>query len=38
MVMKILTDGREKIFINEQLGGISGFPNRSESIYDTPLA
>ena len=32
---KILT-GRRKIFhTNRQLGGISGFPKRSESIYDT---
>lgn len=34
-VHKILT-GRKKIFhTNRQLGGISGFPSRSESIYDT---
>lgn len=32
---KILTDRREKFDTNRQLGGISGFPKRSESIYDT---
>jgi 1-deoxy-D-xylulose-5-phosphate synthase len=32
---KILTDRRENFHTNRQLGGISGFPNRSESIYDT---
>jgi len=32
---KILT-GRKDVFeTNRQLGGISGFPNRAESIYDT---
>ena len=32
---KILTGRREKFDTNRQLGGISGFPKRSESIYDT---
>ncbi|NHM05930.1 1-deoxy-D-xylulose-5-phosphate synthase [Flavobacterium sp. CYK-4] len=32
---KILTDRREKFDTNRQLGGISGFPKRSESVYDT---
>jgi 1-deoxy-D-xylulose-5-phosphate synthase len=32
---KILTARRESFHTNRQLGGISGFPNRSESIYDT---
>ena len=32
---KILTDRKENFHTNRQLGGISGFPNRSESIYDT---
>ncbi len=32
---KILTERREKFTTNRQLGGISGFPKRSESIYDT---
>lgn len=32
---KILTERREKFNTNRQLGGISGFPKRSESIYDT---
>ena len=32
---KILTGRRENFHTNRQLGGISGFPNRSESIYDT---
>jgi 1-deoxy-D-xylulose-5-phosphate synthase len=31
---KILTGRREKFHTNRQLGGISGFPKRSESIYD----
>lgn len=32
---KILTGRRQQFDTNRQLGGISGFPNRSESIYDT---
>ncbi len=32
---KILTERREKFHTNRQLNGISGFPNRKESIYDT---
>ncbi|MBE8725392.1 1-deoxy-D-xylulose-5-phosphate synthase [Flavobacterium hungaricum] len=32
---KILTERRENFHTNRQLGGISGFPKRSESIYDT---
>ena len=32
---KILTERRENFNTNRQLGGISGFPKRSESIYDT---
>ena len=32
---KILTDRRKKFASNRQLGGISGFPRRSESVYDT---
>lgn len=32
---KILTERRKKFDTNRQLGGISGFPKRSESIYDT---
>lgn len=32
---KILTGRREQFDTNRQLGGISGFPKRSESIYDT---
>ena len=31
---KILTGRRESFHTNRQLGGISGFPKRSESIYD----
>src|SRR6476646_851012 len=31
---KILTERRTKFDTNRQLGGISGFPKRSESIYD----
>jgi len=31
---KILTERREQFHTNRQLGGISGFPNRKESIYD----
>src|SRR6478672_1815413 len=32
---KIMTERRTKFDTNRQLGGISGFPKRSESIYDT---
>jgi 1-deoxy-D-xylulose-5-phosphate synthase len=32
---KILTERRTVFHTNRQLGGISGFPKRSESIYDT---
>ncbi|BFM43433.1 1-deoxy-D-xylulose-5-phosphate synthase [Flavobacterium sp. CFS9] len=32
---KILTERREVFHTNRQLEGISGFPKRSESIYDT---
>ena len=32
---KILTERKEKFHTNRQLGGISGFPKRSESVYDT---
>jgi 1-deoxy-D-xylulose-5-phosphate synthase len=32
---KILTERKDKFHTNRQLGGISGFPKRSESIYDT---
>jgi len=32
---KILTERRKKFDTNRQLGGISGFPRRSESVYDT---
>lgn len=32
---KILTGRREIFHTNRQLGGISGFPKRSESIYDS---
>lgn len=32
---KILTERRENFDTNRQFGGISGFPRRSESIYDT---
>jgi len=32
---KILTERREQFHTNRQLGGLSGFPNRNESIYDT---
>ena len=31
---KIITGRRENFHTNRQLGGISGFPKRSESIYD----
>ncbi|TDE31840.1 1-deoxy-D-xylulose-5-phosphate synthase [Flavobacterium ranwuense] len=31
---KILTGRRENFHTNRQIGGISGFPKRSESIYD----
>ena len=34
-VHKILTERKEKFHTNRQLGGISGFPKRTESIYDT---
>jgi 1-deoxy-D-xylulose-5-phosphate synthase len=32
---KILTERKDNFDTNRQLGGISGFPKRSESIYDT---
>src|ERR1700692_382127 len=32
---KILTGGREKMPTLRQLDGISGFPRRAESVYDT---
>ena len=32
---KILTERRTKFDTNRQLSGISGFPKRSESVYDT---
>lgn len=32
---KILTGRRDRFDTNRQLGGLSGFPKRSESIYDT---
>ena len=32
---KILTERKAKFHTNRQLGGISGFPKRSESVYDT---
>ncbi len=32
---KILTERRTKFDTNRQLGGISGFPKRNESVYDT---
>lgn len=32
---KILTERKEKFHTNRQLGGISGFPKRSEGVYDT---
>ena len=32
---KILTERRKKFDTNRQLGGISGFPRRNESVYDT---
>jgi len=32
---KILTERRKKFDTNRQLGGLSGFPRRSESVYDT---
>ena len=32
---KILTERREQFHTNRQFGGISGFPNRDESTYDT---
>ncbi|WP_250435458.1 1-deoxy-D-xylulose-5-phosphate synthase [Hanstruepera flava] len=32
---KILTGRRDQFITNRQLNGISGFPKRSESIYDT---
>ena len=31
---KILTERRDKFHTNRQLGGIAGFPNRKESVYD----
>ncbi|NDP27636.1 MAG: 1-deoxy-D-xylulose-5-phosphate synthase [Flavobacterium sp.] len=31
---KILTERRENFYTNRQLNGISGFPKRSESVYD----
>ncbi len=31
---KILTERREQFHTNRQLGGVSGFPKRDESIYD----
>lgn len=34
-VHKILTGRKEKFHTNRQLGGISGFPSRSESVFDT---
>lgn len=32
---KILTGRRNKFHTNRQLGGLSGFPKREESVYDT---
>ncbi|KRD11837.1 1-deoxy-D-xylulose-5-phosphate synthase [Flavobacterium sp. Root901] len=32
---KILTERREIFHTNRQIGGISGFPKRTESVYDT---
>lgn len=32
---KILTGRRDAFYTNRKLGGLSGFPKRSESIYDT---
>jgi len=32
---KILTERKHKFHTNRQLGGISGFPKRSESVYDS---
>ncbi|MBL0014490.1 MAG: 1-deoxy-D-xylulose-5-phosphate synthase [Flavobacterium sp.] len=32
---KILTERKDRFHTNRQLGGISGFPKRSESVYDT---
>ena len=32
---KVLTERREQFHTNRVKGGISGFPNRSESVYDT---
>ncbi|KAF2507942.1 1-deoxy-D-xylulose-5-phosphate synthase [Flavobacterium zhairuonense] len=32
---KILTERRENFHTNRQIDGVSGFPKRSESIYDT---
>jgi 1-deoxy-D-xylulose-5-phosphate synthase len=32
---KILTERKENFHTNRQIGGISGFPKRSESVYDT---
>ncbi|WP_031454332.1 1-deoxy-D-xylulose-5-phosphate synthase [Flavobacterium chungangense] len=31
---KILTERRENFHTNRQLGGVSGFPKRAESVYD----
>ena len=32
---KILTERKENFHTNRQIGGISGFPKRSESVYDS---
>ncbi len=32
---KILTERKNNFYTNRQLGGISGFPKRGESVYDT---
>lgn len=32
---KILTERKDRFHTNRQIGGISGFPKRSESVYDT---
>lgn len=34
-VHKILTERKDVFHTNRQLGGISGFPSRKESVYDT---
>jgi 1-deoxy-D-xylulose-5-phosphate synthase len=31
---KILTERKDKFYTNRELGGVSGFPKRSESVYD----